>query len=245
MASEVDASSEKGGGAGGDAKRRRIDSDSSSPQVVKDSFIEFLDAVEEKYGALIMIIGGTTEEEEKKSSDFSEEWFFGEYEARHPFIMLREDVGNKVKACIAEMRQFYRFNVNMVADSTSYKLSPNHFAFGNKNNETHEKIARDALAKMIALMYDMCLAEKECDEKIRTGDYDDAMWTMSKNWEKILKYSDQDLGIMRGTRKHLMHLIDLWTSLMKTDDDGDGDGDADGEAENDSAKESASESSKK
>jgi len=40
---------------------------------------------------------------------------------------------------------------------------------------------------------------------------------------------------------HLMHLIDLWTSLMKTDDDGD----ADGEAENDSAKESASESSKK
>ena len=182
--------------------------------VKDDDFDGLLDKIEAKYCAKIMTLFGNQPEE--KVDGFTEEWFFSDFFSDNPFIMLQTDAADELSQEAGMIQQFYRFNVPMVADSTQHQLSTNNFVLGNEENKTHEQIARTAMATMISLIFDMCTEGKQFEEE-DAEERDDHMSTMEDNWKEILKYSDEDLGIMKGTRGGLLHLIKMWTDFMKGD----------------------------
>ena len=189
-----------------------------SPVEARD-FDEFLDRLETKYDATIVLLATIDSPDHNlKMSSFTEDWFFSEYYERNGLIVLDKQVGDLMSGHVLSKREndsdYFRYNLSSIACTVSMRLSPNGMAFDPEKTPP-KQVARECLAECLAFLWETCTSHdgnlKVVEE---SDDIEEALETMGDNWKDILKYSDYDLGIKLGTRKDVVAFVEHWTEYV-------------------------------
>ena len=188
-----------------------------SPVEARD-FDEFLDRLETKYDATIVLLATIdSPDHHLKMSSFTEGWFFSEYYERNGLIVLDKQVGNLMSRHVLSKREnaIFRYNLSSIACTVSMRLSLNARMAFDPEKTPPKQVARECLAESLAFLWETCTSQdgnlKVVEE---SDDIEEALETMGDNWKDILKYSDHDLGIKLGTRKDVVAFVEHWTEYV-------------------------------
>lgn len=187
--------------------------DAGAPIIKANNFHQFLDKLEAKYDATIILLA--TEKSSGhpgKKSKYEEEWFFTEYYQQNGFIVLEKDVGGLMSDHVLAKRKYgaFRFNLSNIACYINMRMSPNGTAFDPEKTPP-KQVARECLAECLAFMWETCTTPDGNLKVLEEAeDLEEDLETMKENFEEILKFSDEDLGVKMGTRKDVQAFVEHW-----------------------------------
>ena len=146
---------------------------------------------------------------------------------QHPFIQILNnkkssqfevpDIGEtetnvffRIQLILTDSDGAFRFNVSNIACYINMRMSPNGMAFDPEKTPP-KQVARKCLAECLAFMWETCTTPDGNLKVLEEAeDLEEDLETMKENFEEILKFSDEDLGVKMGTRKDVQAFVEHW-----------------------------------